>query len=595
MEIKATDIGESNIENLRNLFSFVYPTKEFAWFFSSIKNSMNTHRQAIDANRSAVRESQINLRGRYVFCEEDVLLIAYPDAIRSKHKTPLATLNWFLNTYLKSTFSMIHLLPFYPYSSDDGFSVIDYRKVNQETGSWEDVSALAKNSRLMFDAVINHISSQSNWFKGYIRGKGSYSDFFIEKDTEGDYSMIVRPRTSPLFTSFQTQRGIKEIWTTFSPDQIDLNYKNPQVLLEVIDTLLAYVGHGASLIRLDAINYLWKQVGTTSSNLPQCHAVIRIIRLVLDIVCPWVVLVSETNIPHIHNISYFGDGYNEAQIIYQFSLPPLVVHSFLSKEMNSLGTWLRTLQFNGSTTYLNFLASHDGVGVVPATGILMESEIEALAALSLQRGGRVNYKTTPEGKNQYYELNCTFHDLICDPEDDPEINIDKFIGAQSILLALRGVPAIYFNTLFGDINHHEGVANTGIARSINRRKYHKDELERFLKDNGREKIIFTRLKHLIETRKQHSAFSPHAEQEVLKMPPAILGLLRHDVGRERVLVLVNASDGSVPCTVDPSVCDEHHTLELIAGHGTLYHNSDVLTVTIPAYGFSWWKVVAHDA
>lgn len=589
------DVGEPITENLRDLFSFVYPTEEFAWFASAVQKSIDTHRMAIEANRSMASRVRVNERGRYIFSQEDLLLIAYPDVIRSQDRTPLATLDGFLQSYLPSTFSTVHLLPFYPYSSDDGFSVIDYREVDPQNGSWSDISQLAEHSRLMFDAVINHISSQSAWFTGYRAGEKAYRDFFIEKDPGGDYSVITRPRTSALFTLFHTQQGTKEVWTTFSSDQIDLNYGNPEVLVQILDILLTYVAYGASLIRLDAVNYLWKQEGTTSSNLPQCHAVIQIIRAVLDHVCPWVVLVSETNIPHTQNVSYFGNGYNEAQVIYQFSLPPLVVHSYLSKEMKSLGNWIRTLEFNGATTYLNFLASHDGVGIVPATGLLTQHEIEALVVLSQERGGQVNYKTMSDGRSQPYELNCTFHDLICDPGDEIDLNIDKFIGAQSILLALRGVPAIYFNTLFGDKNHHEGVTASGMARSINRRKYHMDEVETLLEGDGYKALIFNRIRKLIETRKQHPAFSPNAEQEVLQMPNSVLGLLRTDPGGEKVLVLVNASPVPVLCPVDNTVCAPAHTLELFAGQATLIKEEEALSIFLPPYGFSWWEVTSHDA
>ena len=157
----------------------------------------------------------------------------------------------------------IHLLPFYPYSSDDGFSVIDYKQVNPALGTWDDVARVGQNFHLMFDGVINHISAQSAWFKAFLQDDPKYRDYFIVVEGEPDLSQVVRPRTLPLLTEFTTPSGAKKVWTTFSADQIDLNYANPEVLLDIIDVLLFYVAHGAELIRLDAIAYLWKEIGTT--------------------------------------------------------------------------------------------------------------------------------------------------------------------------------------------------------------------------------------------------------------------------------------------------------------------------------------------
>ncbi|PKL12564.1 MAG: sugar phosphorylase [Spirochaetae bacterium HGW-Spirochaetae-8] len=574
-------------ERLTALFSKVYPAEDPQWFLNALMERIENHWNAIHTHRMEVAGNGHNQTSRFSFDQRDLLLITYPDIVRSKKATPLASLHGFLHDHLPCTFSFIHLLPFYPYSSDDGFSVIDYLQVDPQLGDWEDIAVLAKDSRLMFDAVVNHISAKSAWFTGYLRGDKEYLDYFIEREPEADYTKVVRPRVSPLFTSYQTSTGDKEVWTTFSPDQVDLNYQNPHLLLTIIDILLTYVARGAAAIRLDAINYLWKQPGSNCSNLDSCHAIIQMIRAVFDLACPWVVIVTETNIPHADNITYFGDGYHEAQIIYQFALPPLVVHSFLSGEMRTLSGWAEKLDFGTDTSYLNFLASHDGVGIIPATGILAPSELDALVHLAHNRGGYVSYKASPQGGQLPYELNCTYYDLICDPMDPEELNIRKFITSQAILLALRGIPALYYHSLFGSRNFSQGVSTTGMKRTVNRKKFTREEIESLLEPtDARTAIIFNTLKHLIEIRKQHPAFSPHARQCMLDLHPALLSFYRTLENEETILTLANAS--RQPVTVDiPDVVEFQNLASCVAGQAELHQGATPATVTVPAYGFAW--------
>ncbi len=583
------------ITRLITLHSKIYPTENSALFLQELMEMTARHRRDINAHRMTVEGNGHSQASRFVFDQRDIFLITYPDIVRSGQATPLATLHAFLHDHLPRTFSFIHLLPFYPYSSDDGFSVIDYLQVDPKLGDWDDISHLAKDSRLMFDAVVNHISAKSEWFIRYLRGDQEYLDFFLEQELGADYSKVVRPRVSPLFTTYKTSRGDKEVWTTFSPDQIDLNYQNPRLLLTIIDILLTYVARGAAAIRLDAINYLWKQPGTNCSNLDNCHAVIQLIRAVLDFVCPWVVIVTETNIPHADNITYFGDGYHEAQVIYQFALPPLVVHSFLSGKVRALSNWADSLHFGSDTSYLNFLASHDGVGIIPTAGILAQTEIDALVDLAHTRGGYVSYKASPQGGQLPYELNCTYYDLICDPMDPEELNIRKFITSQAILLALRGIPALYYHSLFGSRNFSQGVSITGMKRTVNRKKFSLDEIEKLLEPtDSPTATIFNSLKSLIEIRKQHPAFSPHAMQTMLNLHPALLSFYRSLKGKETILALANVSNQ--PITVEiPGIQNFQNIITWITGQGELRQGGNHTTVTVPSYGFMWLLVEETDA
>ena len=284
------------------------------------------------------------------------MLITYSDQVRHPSLTPLQALNRFLvDNGLSSLINTIHLLPFYPFSSDDGFSVVDYRAVDPAVGTWSDVEAVHENFTLMFDLVLNHISQRSDWFQKFCRGDTQYIDFFIEVTPEMDISSVVRPRSFPLMHEFETFAGPKKIWTTFGRDQVDLNYKNPGVLCAMLEVLLHYVEHGARIIRLDAVAFLWKIPGTTCLNLKQTHQVIKLYRDVLSIVAPHVILLTETNLPHEENINYFGDG-DEAHMVYQFSLPPLLADALLQEDTRLLRRWL--LYLDAPPARYDFLQFH---------------------------------------------------------------------------------------------------------------------------------------------------------------------------------------------------------------------------------------------
>ncbi|MEI6043225.1 MAG: sugar phosphorylase [Chloroflexota bacterium] len=481
--------------------------------------------------------------------ERDVILITYGDQVRVNGTSPLQTLHRWLETNLQGLINTIHLLPFYPYTSDDGFSVVDYRQVDPLLGSWSDLRALHTDFKLMFDAVINHISASSAWFQGFLQGKTPYDDYFIVSNPAVNLAQVTRPRTLPLLTRFQTEAGEKYLWTTFSSDQLDLNYKNPAVLLNIIELLLFYVSQGADLIRLDAIGYLWKEIGTTCLHLPQTHALIQVMRDVLDQCAPNVLLITETNVPHRDNISYFGNGSNEAQMVYQFPLVPLVLNALHSGSANHLQRWAVGLEnLSSTTTFFNFLASHDGIGVVPARGILSEAEINALVERTLSHGGQVSYKNNPDGSQSPYELNITYFDALSNPNDSTEddvTKIDRFMVSQAIMLALRGVPGIYFHSLLGSHNWLEGVARTGRARTINREKLTLNELEERLTDpTGHTVRLFQRYTSLIRQRIAQPAFHPNAAQFVVQLPgqESLFTLVRTPTsGRGHVLAIHNVS------------------------------------------------------
>ncbi|RPJ29066.1 MAG: sugar phosphorylase [Chloroflexi bacterium] len=482
-----------------------------------------------------------------ILSERDSILIAYADQLSKPETHPFEALTSFCEQYLSGLVNGIHLLPFFPYSSDDGFSVSDYRSVNPAFGDWQDVTRLGHQFRLMFDAVINHVSVQHAWFQAFLRDDPNYQDYFIVVEGDPDLSQVVRPRALPLLTQFDTSSGPRQVWTTFSADQVDLNFHNPNVLLEIIETLLFYVEHGAQLIRLDAIAYLWKEIGTSCIHLPQTHRIIQLFRAVLDVVAPDVLLITETNVPHRDNISYFGNGSNEAQMVYNFALPPLVLHTFYTGNSRILSKWAADLNLpSDRTTFFNFLASHDGIGVNPARGIVPDSEIDAMIERTLRNGGLVSYKNDASGAEIPYELNINYFDALSNPDSDEPVStqVDRFMTAQAIMLALVGVPGIYFHSLFGSRGWRAGVDQTGRNRTINRQKFDLAAFEREVTDQSHLRSqVFERYAQLLRARAAASAFHPHGKQQILDCGAAIFALLRISPDEsQRALCLHNVSD-----------------------------------------------------
>lgn len=497
--------------------------------------------------------------------ENDVIMITYGDSIGGSNEAPLVTLKRFADRFLKDTITAIHILPMYPYTSDDGFSVVDYYEINEEMGTWEDIKNLAVDYDMMYDAVLNHISKSSKWFRGFLSCEGKYGDYFIEADPGEDCSKVIRPRTLPLLTCFETKEGKKYVWTTFSDDQIDLNFKSPDLLLEVLNVLLYYVYNGARFIRLDAIGFVWKEKGTCCMHLPETHGVVKLMRAVLDMVFPGTMLITETNVPHVDNISYFGNGSDEAQMVYQFPLPPLVLFSFISGNAEKLGKWAESLEekpLSEGNTYFNFLASHDGIGIRPAEGILTTDEKDMIVRIVTEHGGKVSYKSDSDGSISPYELNINYMDALTAPgSTDDRKRTDKFLAAQAILLSVVGVPGIYIHSLLGSRNWYEGVKESGINRRINREKLNYEGLYRELEESGNiRSMVIKEFSKLIRLRRQHSAFSPDSSQKVLFLDERAFCFIRHNnVTDERILVIVNVSDYEYEIEYDG------HGVDLVSG------------------------------
>ncbi len=480
------------------------------------------------------------------------LVIAYADTIRAPGEAPLHTLERFLRTHLAGTVSAVHVLPFFPSSSDDGFAVIHYRRVDPEVGDWDAVRTLANTFDLMTDLVLNHVSSQSGWFADYRLGIAPGRNYFIAADPAQDLAAVARPRTSPLLTPVNTRHGVRHVWTTFGADQVDLNYAEPDVLFEILDILSFYIEQGAHMIRLDAVAYLWKQLGTSCIHRPETHEIVKVLRDWVDLTAPGVALVTETNVPHEDNVRYFGEG-DEAHLVYQFSLPPLLLHALLSGNAALLTRWASALDAPPlGCAFLNFTASHDGIGLRPLEGLLPAADILALAEHVERRGGRISQRSAPDGSAAPYELNITFSAALRESEAaDPARRIARFLCSQAVSFALQGIPAVYFNGLLAAPNDLDGVVRTNRARSINRHKWREQEVQALLDDACSEAALaFAGIRRLLRIRAAHEAFHPDSPQKILDWGPDVFALRRtaRD-GSETIIAVNNVTPQSVDVPV----------------------------------------------
>jgi glycosidase len=481
--------------------------------------------------------------------EGTAYLITYGDAFRRSGEVPLHTLADVVREHVGDAVSDVHLLPIYPWTSDDGFGVIDHREVNPDLGNWDDVARLRADHALALDFVANHVSASSPWFRGWLAGDARYDGFFLDPGPEFDTSSVVRPRISPLVHEYPRPDGtIARAWTTFGEDQIDVDPRTPAVLLELTDVLLGYVARGATTVRLDAIGFLWKESGTTCIHLPQTHAVVRLWRALLDDLAPGTRLLTETNVPHADNITYFGDGSNEANMVYQFALPPLVLHAFVTGRVTALARWAAGIRpVSETATWFNFLASHDGIGLRPTEGLLTDLDRALLVERTLARGGRVSMARRPDGSEGVYELNSNYLDVLVDPaDDDPDGSaVVRGLAAHAILLSVVGVPAIYYHSLFGSRQDHAGLAESGIARRINREVLDADALAEELAGPSRRSRMLTGLRRLLQMRRTLPGFSPFADQVVVDVDPRVFAARRAPGTADEVLALVNVSGDEV--------------------------------------------------
>lgn len=511
--------------------------------------------------------------------QENVYLITYGDSLLQAGVPPLQTLHSFSKKYLKDTISDIHILPMFPFTSDDGFSVLDYTEINPILGDWSDITSLEKDFRLMFDFVANHMSKSSAWFQSFLNQEPGFQRAFIKKEAQFDASNVTRPRTSPLFHDYVNDAGETiSAWTTFSEDQVDLNARDPLMLLRLTNVLLDYARKGASSIRLDAIGFLWKISRTTCMHLEETHEIIKLWRTLLDYYAPNTQIITETNVPHEDNIQYFGNQTDEANQVYQFPLPPLVFHALSFHNAHYLTEWASKInRVSDSATYFNFLSSHDGIGMRPVENILPLSDVETLADKVLANQGKISYKTNTDGSKSIYELNINYGDALRNQDEDEKIGAKKVIAAHHILLSLVGVPAIYIHSLIGSHNDLVGLETSGINRRINREQLDFAILEEELATQPYRSEIFSTLKHFIAIRKKESAFNPYAGQQTIAVSEQVFAVKRWNTETNEVIDAYT------------NVSNQEQIITGVTGLNLITGEAVVDTLVLAPYGVAWIK------
>ncbi|MCO5133090.1 MAG: sugar phosphorylase [Phyllobacteriaceae bacterium] len=525
-------IPERLDSGLQQLFSSLYPGHE----------AIRLARQAVSAffGRTPLRKRR-RVPGNGLWQESDNYLITYGNSIADGEHKPLDLLRDFAHHYLHGVFTGIHILPFFPFTSDDGFAVTDYREVNSALGSWEDIERIGDEFRLMSDLVLNHCSSQSRMFSEYLQGHEPYDRYFFEASPEDDLSAVVRPRTHPLLREVETASGTRHVWCTFSHDQVDFDFSNPAVLMEFLDVMREHIEHGVRTFRLDAVAFLWKEPGTPCIHLRQTHEVIRLMRLLADFHPEQLIIITETNVPNAENLSYFGNR-NEAHLVYNFSLPPLLLHALLTGTSKHLNAWQMAMPpAQLGCSYFNFTASHDGIGLRPAEGLVPEEELDAVIETVCGFGGRVSMRSLPGGGERPYELNTSLFDAFkgtCEGEDD--LQMERFLCSQSIVMGLEGIPAIYIHALLATANDQEGVERLGYNRAINRKRLEYPQLRQALEDPASTTAYaFSAIRALLAIRGKQPAFHPNATQFTLQLGEAFFGFWRQSLDRAQSIFAIS--------------------------------------------------------
>jgi glucosylglycerate phosphorylase len=493
------------------------------------------------------------------FSEADLVLITYGDIVRGEGQSPLAVLHAFINTYNRGAVNTVHLLPFFPYSSDRGFAVVDFSRVDPELGTWEDIRDQKRRYDLMFDAVLNHCSARSEMFREYVNGNPLYRDFFIayaspEELTADQRSKIFRPRTSDILTRFDSLHGPRWVWSTFSADQVDFNFRNPEVLLRIIDGLLFYVRHGADILRMDAVTYIWAEPGTECVHLPETHEIVKLIRDVMDAAASGVALITETNVPHADNVSYFGDGADEAHMVYNFALPPLVLHTIYREDATALSRWAETLRApSRTTTFFNILDTHDGIGLMGVKGFLPADDVDHIVTTALAHGAGVSFKMTAGRREEPYEINATWWSAIngAAGEEEIEFQVKRYLASRSLALMIPGVPGIYIHGALGTANDAQRVQQTGVKREVNRGLIDAAAIAAEMKQPGSKLAILSRrLGPMARARTQLRSFHPNGAHRVLALSPRVFAVVRSaPEGNEHLLAMTNVSNRVVRLSI----------------------------------------------
>lgn len=434
-----------------------------------------------------------------------VQLITYADRLAGGG---LAELEALLAGPLAGVFGGVHVLPFYDPidGADAGFDPIDHTQVDARLGDWSSIARLAARLDVMADVIVNHMSSGSPQFKDYsAHGRASrYDGLFLTRETvfpggisAAEQAAIYRPRPGSPFTAVRLANGEQRLlWTTFTPQQIDIDVQHPlgQAYLESILRTLA--ANGVKMIRLDAVGYAIKKAGTSCFMLPETF----------DFIDRFAALGRSLGLEVLVEVhSYYRKQIEIAHRVdwvYDFALPPLVLHALFFKTAQPLLRWIDMRPANALTV----LDTHDGIGIIDIAadaaapeanpGLVPPAELERLVdIIHANSGGQSREATGAAASNlDLYQVNCSFYDAV--GRDD-----EAYLLARAVQFFLPGIAQVYYVGLLAGGNDVELLRRTRVGRDINRHRYTRAEVEQEL-----QRPVVQRLLELIRLRNRHRAF-----------------------------------------------------------------------------------------
>ena len=513
---------------LENIYKPILPKKDINYFKDEIIQIIKNFNKK-------------NPKKKIIISEKTSLIICYGDAVYSNEKSSIKVFQSFFQKNLKKYFDTIHFLPFYPSSSDSGFAVKDHYKIEKRIGNWSDLKRISKYNNIMADIVINHSSARGLWFKNFLKRKKPGKDYFLTVNSKFNTSKVVRPRDHKLLKRIKIFDKSDYLWRTFSPDQIDLNFKNPSVLLRFIKIMIHLINNGITIFRLDAIAYLWKENGTKCINLRQTHEIIKLLRIISNYLNVETVIITETNLPEKENLSYFGNN-DEANWIYNFSLPPLLIHALLFENNSYLNKWSKNLPVTKlGNNYLNFIASHDGIGIRPTEGILNNKSLNNFLKRLKKNGSKFSYRKVHNKSKKVYEANITVFDALKKSDYDPKgkFFLERYVAAHAIMISFEGIPAIYFNSLFGKSNDEAKYIITGNNRDVNRYKWNYKNITRKLSDNKtKQSIFYSNITNLLSIRRKQKAFHPNGKRHNINLGSKLFSFKRVSVDKKQSIICI---------------------------------------------------------
>ena len=528
---------DSELDELRLSLREIYPEHSE----QEINSVWSQLLQILDPFR--VNKNNKELEIESIWDSSSVVLITYPDSIYRKDESTLKTLTEFVKNRLSGLSSVIHVLPFLPSTSDGGFAVSNHEKIDDTFGNWNDLKDLSSKHKIMADLVLNHVSSSHPWVHQFIKSEDPGPSYIVSPSETNVWENVIRPRNTSLFTNINTKQGFKSVWTTFGPDQIDVDWRNPHIFLEFLKLLVRYITNGADWIRLDAIAFIWKEPYTTCLHLDPVHSIVKLLNKCLKIIKPSAVLITETNVPEKENLSYLIEG-NEANLAYNFTLPPLLLEAIYTGKTDLLKSWLSTWkELPRHTSLLNFTSSHDGIGLRALEGIMDDQRIHNLLVESEKRGGLVSHRRLSNGDDQPYELNISWWSAMSNEGSDNTVfQFERFLLSQLFTLSIKGVPAFYLPSVLASPNDIDSFRKTGQRRDLNREKFEANKLLEALKnfDSPASKNI-SYLTHIVKVRSRLKAFHPEASMKCISTNIANCIILQRGLDEDSVYVICNMS------------------------------------------------------